>query len=1138
MAGAEGRYLNYEKFHASGTPLMKEIMVKIKEASLVKVLEAHADYVFTEDVAEFYRTRKNDLTKMIYVATVGGKTICVSPAVLNEIYDLKNEGGEVFTLGSEKEEEFWFICAKEGEAMTETLMKTQLKDEFQRFADIIAKIFECSTSSLDGLPRRRYQTMVCIYYGLPVNWAVHYFYLLALKKNGHVIMLSHLLSTLGCTLVNGKIVHKLKEVKVYEPVKVEATSKRKAKGKAEKSAATKKPKVNTKAKSADQTVNPAVEARSVECNAADKIVTEVTKEIEEMTTETSPERTESDEPVQVKESSQRNTAAERPVDAVEKAADDKTAEDQSLNKSAVAEQPTTLTAEENVPLIHPTPIAAAPLQIVESPAARRKRTGKAKIKVVTAAEKKRREEEEKKKKEHQHALKLSELEAQARNMSAAEIAAKEAQDLAQALEASTKDAHGPRYSGGIEIGDNKKPRAVMPTPKLPKKKRSELKYALEIVQNDPEVFKQFVADLERYNDILVRQSLFVAEKIRYNRWREYRLTKTKEQIIQWKEFAAEERWVLQFLETGCLRQALDSDHFLDMVHYRLRKLAKSEAKKLQSSVPETPAENENLKERAAKLALSVTLKMWAKKTRYQKGQPSSMTPLPSLQQIVFGPAIKTYEDLPEQTTSPFVPALIFTHKTVVADNGVDVVTEVNEPVQVQKKTDEKISTSSEQLPQQQTTLTDEPKETDKTPEIVPASTAIPSTSASMQPTILESIQQLIANSMKEMEDRHREQLKKFEEVALNLLSAAAADPSPLIVEEIASIKNEVHAIRLDVETFGARVKNNTAGWRDITEVVANAMEAQEEKTESMLKAFTTSADLILSSQIQLCDQVDLTFKKIESYDTLQQLKRENHLLAVDKNIRLLCEEINITPVLPEEPINPADDDKKGEDGGSTSKKGADANHSAEAITQRLAGRLRQECRNIERQIRDIQKEEKSVQKAIKEAAKRNDMGSAKSLAKELVRSRKTVNRLYENKAQLNSISMHLGESVAIARTVGHLSKSAEVMKLVNNLMKGPQVAVTMQEFSKEMTKAGVIEEMMNDAVDDALDSEDIEEETEEEIEKVLTAIAGETAAQLPEAIRRKEKLKQPAATSEEAEENVDDEEELEEIRARLARVRS
>ncbi|XVE68791.1 hypothetical protein DITRI_Ditri09bG0098600 [Diplodiscus trichospermus] len=206
-------------------------------------------------------------------------------------------------------------------------------------------------------------------------------------------------------------------------------------------------------------------------------------------------------------------------------------------------------------------------------------------------------------------------------------------------------------------------------------------------------------------------------------------------------------------------------------------------------------------------------------------------------------------------------------------------------------------------------------------------------------------------------------------------------------------------------------------------------------------------------------------------------------------------------------------------------------------------KLRQECRNIERQIRDVQREEKSVQKAVREAAKRNDMGSAKALAKEIVMSRKAVNRLYENKAQLNSISMHLGESVAIARTVGHLSKSAEVMKLVNNLMKAPEMAATMQEFSKEMTKAGVIEEIVNDAVDTALDSEDIEEETEEEVDKVLSEIAGETAAQLPEAVR-KERVRVHAQREktfhqEEAiPEGADDEEELEELRARLARVRS
>ncbi|EMS49932.1 Vacuolar protein sorting-associated protein 24-like protein 1 [Triticum urartu] len=222
----------------------------------------------------------------------------------------------------------------------------------------------------------------------------------------------------------------------------------------------------------------------------------------------------------------------------------------------------------------------------------------------------------------------------------------------------------------------------------------------------------------------------------------------------------------------------------------------------------------------------------------------------------------------------------------------------------------------------------------------------------------------------------------------------------------------------------------------------------------------------------------------------------------------------------------------------------------------------------------VQKEEKKVEKAIRDAAKRGDMGSAKALAKELVQSRKAVNRLYENKAQLNSISMHLGEivafeAVALAKshggleeageavakshrqrrqltgrpgkpqsdplsgrkvtckirndggsgedlkklTVGHLSKSTEVMKLVNNLMKAPEIAVTMQEFSKEMTKAGVMEEMVNDAMDSALDDEGMEEEIEEEVDKVLSAIAGETASQLPDAVRKqKEKVTQPSTS--------------------------
>ncbi|KAH0907982.1 hypothetical protein HID58_039809, partial [Brassica napus] len=82
----------------------------------------------------------------------------------------------------------------------------------------------------------------------------------------------------------------------------------------------------------------------------------------------------------------------------------------------------------------------------------------------------------------------------------------------------------------------------------------------------------------------------------------------------------------------------------------------------------------------------------------------------------------------------------------------------------------------------------------------------------------------------------------------------------------------------------------------------------------------------------------------------------------------------------------------------------------------------------------------------------SDFGSSvmlllKALVKEIVSSRRRL--------CMNSISMHLGDSYAVGQTVGNMSKSAEVMKLVNNLMKAPQMAATMQEFTKEMTKVAL-----------------------------------------------------------------------------------
>lgn len=48
-----------------------------------------------------------------------------------------------------------------------------------------------------------------------------------------------------------------------------------------------------------------------------------------------------------------------------------------------------------------------------------------------------------------------------------------------------------------------------------------------------------------------------------------------------------------------------------------------------------------------------------------------------------------------------------------------------------------------------------------------------------------------------------------------------------------------------------------------------------------------------------------------------------------------------------------------------------------------------------------------------------------------------------------------------------MQKSAEVMRIMNNLIKLPEIAATMQSLSREMVKAGVLEDLVDDVMDQA-----------------------------------------------------------------------
>lgn len=74
---------------------------------------------------------------------------------------------------------------------------------------------------------------------------------------------------------------------------------------------------------------------------------------------------------------------------------------------------------------------------------------------------------------------------------------------------------------------------------------------------------------------------------------------------------------------------------------------------------------------------------------------------------------------------------------------------------------------------------------------------------------------------------------------------------------------------------------------------------------------------------------------------------------------------------------------------------------------------------------------------------------------------------------------------ATLKVAGSLEKSTEVMVAMQHLVKLPEISATMREMSKEMMKAGILEEMIDETMESLEDTEEIEEEAQSEIDRVL-----------------------------------------------------
>lgn len=126
------------------------------------------------------------------------------------------------------------------------------------------------------------------------------------------------------------------------------------------------------------------------------------------------------------------------------------------------------------------------------------------------------------------------------------------------------------------------------------------------------------------------------------------------------------------------------------------------------------------------------------------------------------------------------------------------------------------------------------------------------------------------------------------------------------------------------------------------------------------------------------------------------------------------------------------------------------------------------------------------------------------------------------------------------KIAGAMKSSTEVMKTMSNLIKLPELQRAMQEMSKEMMKAGIIDELIQDSIDSTLeDGEDIDTIADAEVEKIIFEITQGKLKDLPDvnkSLPASANKNEAAAAS--AYEDIDDEDPEEEISKRLEALRS
>ncbi|KAG0002065.1 ESCRT-III subunit protein did4 [Entomortierella chlamydospora] len=145
-------------------------------------------------------------------------------------------------------------------------------------------------------------------------------------------------------------------------------------------------------------------------------------------------------------------------------------------------------------------------------------------------------------------------------------------------------------------------------------------------------------------------------------------------------------------------------------------------------------------------------------------------------------------------------------------------------------------------------------------------------------------------------------------------------------------------------------------------------------------------------------------------------------------------------------------------------------------------------RELDRERIKLEQQEKKLIQDIKKTAKAGQMNAAKVMAKDLVRTRRYIQKFYQMKTQLQAVGLRIQGLRSNQQMAEAMKGATKAMGAMNRNMNLPQIQKIMMEFEKESEIMDMKEEMMADSIDEAVGEEEDEEEEEAIVNQVLDEI--------------------------------------------------